>query len=82
MPIPNIYSYIKLSFVFEKSVVFTFCIKILCFLKIWWDFSNFMLSISFQTEYFMKTKFFSLPKDGVQHLKSGKPGLIFTKYWF
>ena len=59
----------------------SFCITILCFLKIWCAFDSFMQSIFSQTEYSMKTKFYSLPKDGVHNLKSVKPGLICTKYW-
>ena len=37
-----------------------------------------MQGIFSQTEYSLETKFCSLPKDGVQHLKSVKPGLICT----
>ena len=53
--IPNIYSYIRLYFVFEKSVTF-FALQ-LCFLKIWCGFGSYMKSIFSQTEYSVKTKF-------------------------
>ena len=77
MSIPNIYSYIRLSSVFWE-VCCIFCIATLCFLKIWCVFGSFMQSIFSQTEYCLETRFCSLPKGGVQHLKSIKPGLICT----
>ena len=80
MLIPNLYSYIKLSFVFEVCCIFY--ITTLCFWKIWCAYGGFMQNIFSQTEYSMKTKFCSLPKDGVQHLQSVKPSLIWTKYYF
>ena len=43
--IPDIYSYIRLSFVFEKSVTF-FALR-LCFLKILCGFGSYMESIFF-----------------------------------
>ena len=77
MSIPNIYSYIRLSSV-SWEVCCIFCIATLCFLKIWCVFGSFMQSVFSQTEYCLETRFCSLPKDGVQHLKSIKPDLICT----
>ena len=71
----------KVIFPFKK-ICCIFCITILYFFKVWCAFGSFMQIIFSQTNYSMKTKFCSLPKDGVWHLKSLKPGLICTKYWF
>ena len=75
MPIPSIYSYIRLRFCFWEVCCF-FCITTLCLLKIWYAFGSFMKSNSSQTGNSMKTKFCSLPNDGVQHLKSGRQFML------
>ena len=57
IPIPNIYIYIKLSFIFDKSDAF-FCMMTLGFLNVCCGFGSYMQRIFFQAEYSMKIKKF------------------------